>query len=110
MKRTLPILLVITAPILLILLLTTRLAKANPSTRPLLQGGAPALVSYQGQVMVDSTPYTGTGHLKFSVVNAAGDITYWSNDGSATGGGEPTSAVLLPVSNGLFNVLRATHR
>jgi hypothetical protein len=64
------------------------------------------LVSYQGQVLVDSTPYTGSGSFKFAVVNLAGDTSYWSNDG--TSGGlelEPTASVALPVSNGLFNVL-----
>jgi hypothetical protein len=50
-------------------------------------------------------PYTGDGHFKFAVVNAAGDATYWSNDGSSTGGGEPTAAVVLVVSDGLFSVL-----
>ena len=67
------------------------------------QSGAPTVVSYQGQVTVGGTPYDGTGHFKFAVVNAAGDTTYWSNDGTAAG--EPATAVALTVSNGLFNVL-----
>jgi hypothetical protein len=68
------------------------------------QGGSPTVVSYQGQVTVDGSPYAGpTGHFKFAVVNAAGDTTYWSNDGTASG--EPVNAVALTVSNGLFNVL-----
>ncbi len=105
MKRPLAVLLMITAPVLLLLLLFAGLAKASPPARPLLQDGAPAMISYQGQVLVDSVPYTGTGYFKFSVVNAAGDATYWSNDGSATGGGQPTNAVQLAVNQGLFNVL-----
>ena len=67
------------------------------------QSGAPTVVSYQGQVTVGGAPYDGTGHFKFAVVNAAGDTTYWSNDGTASG--EPVNAVALTVSNGLFNVL-----
>ncbi|MBU1878895.1 MAG: hypothetical protein KJ734_08090, partial [Chloroflexi bacterium] len=82
-------------------------ALANPAPRPLYQAGAPTVVSYQGQVLTGTppTPYNGTGHFKFAVVNAAGDTTYWSNDDTSSIGDEPTAAVSLPVSNGLFNVL-----
>ena len=69
------------------------------------QSGAPTVVSYQGQVTVGGTPYTGTGYFKFAVVDQLGMTTYWSNDGTSSGGGEPTNAVSLVVSNGLFNVL-----
>jgi hypothetical protein len=69
------------------------------------QSGAPTVVSYQGQVTVDGTPYTGTGYFKFAVVDQLGMTTYWSNDGTSSGGGEPTNAVSLVVSYGLFNVL-----
>ena len=72
---------------------------------PGVQGGAPMLVSYQGQVLVSGNPFIGTGYFKFAVVNLAGDTTYWSNDGSSTGGGEPAGSVSLSVSSGLFNVL-----
>jgi hypothetical protein len=63
------------------------------------------VVSYQGQVMVDGAAYDGTGYFKFAIVNQAGNTTYWSNDGTSTGGGEPTNAVQLVVTDGLFNVL-----
>ena len=78
---------------------------AAPGAAPLAQGGAPAVVAYQGEVRVSDTPYTGTGYFKFAVVNAAGDTAYWSNDGTSTGGGEPTAAVGLAVSDGLFSLL-----
>jgi hypothetical protein len=81
------------------------LTQAAPGAVPLAQGGAPTAVSYQGEVRVNDDPYTGDGYFKFAVVNAAGDATYWSNDGSSTGGGEPTAAVQLAVSEGLFGVL-----
>jgi hypothetical protein len=78
---------------------------AAPGNAPLAQGGAPTVVSYQGEVRVGGTPYTGDGHFKFAVVNAAGDTSYWSNDGTSTSGGEPTAGVGLVVSEGLFSVL-----
>ena len=81
------------------------LVGAGPLARPNLQGGAPPVINYQGQVMVAGDAYDGTGHFKFAVVNAAGDTTYWSNDGTSAGGGEPTNAVQLVVADGLFNVL-----
>jgi len=105
MKRFLSIFVTIAAPILIISLLAAGLARANSSIHPLLQGSAPTVVSYQGQVLVDSVPYTGTGYFKFAIVNGAGSTTFWSNDGTSTGGGEPINAVGLNVTNGLFNVL-----
>ncbi len=69
------------------------------------EGGAPTLVSYQGQVQVDGTPYKGEGYFKLAVVNSAGTTSYWSNDGTSLAGSEPDKAVQLTVSNGLFSVL-----
>jgi hypothetical protein len=89
----------------LTLLSLAGLAGAGPLARLNLQGGAPTVVSYQGQVMVDGDAYDGTGDFKFAIVNAAGDTTYWSNDGTSAAGGEPTNAVQLVVTDGLFNTL-----
>ena len=77
---------------------------AAPESMP-LAGGAPAVVAYQGEVQVSGSPYSGDGYFKFAVVNSAGDSAYWSNDGSSTGGNEPTTPVKLAVSEGLFSVL-----
>jgi hypothetical protein len=66
---------------------------------------APTLVSYQGRVTVSGVPHNGAGFFKFAVVNLLGNLTFWSNDGTSSGGGEPTNHVPLSVSNGLFNVL-----
>jgi hypothetical protein len=78
---------------------------AAPGAKPLTQGGAPPVVAYQGEVRVGGAPYTGDGHFKFAVVDAGGSATYWSNDGTSSGGGEPMAAVALGVSEGLFSVL-----
>jgi hypothetical protein len=64
----------------------------------------PGILDHQGKIIVNGTNYTGTGQFKFALVNAAGNITYWSNDGSSTAGAEPTSAVSLPVARGIFSV------
>jgi hypothetical protein len=63
------------------------------------------VVSYQGEVKVGEAPYSGDGYFKFAVINEAGDTTYWSNDGSSTGGAEPGAGVEIEVSEGLFSVL-----
>jgi len=82
------------------------LTRAAPGIAPLAPPGAvPTVVSYQGRVQVSGAPFSGTGYFKFAVVNQAGNTTYWSNDGTSSGGGEPTAAVPFPVSNGLFTVL-----
>jgi hypothetical protein len=81
------------------------MAWATGGNTPLALGGAPTVVAYQGEVHMSGTPYTGDGYFKFAIVNAAGNTSYWSNDGSSVGGGEPTTAVQLAVSEGLFSVL-----
>ena len=65
----------------------------------------PQLINYQGRIAVGTTNFHGTGQFKFALVNGAGSITYWSNDGTSTGGAMPTAAVTLPVVNGLYSVL-----
>ncbi len=66
---------------------------------------APTVVSYQGYVTVNGAPYTGTGYFKFAIVDGAGTTSYWSNNGTSSGGGAPNVAVQLTVSGGMFNVL-----
>lgn len=66
----------------------------------------PTLISYQGFVKVSGNAYSGTGYFKFAVIDAAsgdGTTNYWANDGTASG--EPSAAVALSVSNGLFDVM-----
>ncbi|MDC0276710.1 hypothetical protein OAL00_07235, partial [Verrucomicrobiales bacterium] len=64
----------------------------------------PNLFNYQGHIAADGIPFDGNGQFKFALVNAAGDTTYWSHDGSSTAGGEPTTAVAILVSKGAFQV------
>ena len=73
------------------------LTQASPGNAPLSQGGAPTVVAYQGEVRVSDAPHTGAGYFKFAVVNAAGDTSYWSNDGTSTGGSEPVSYTHLTL-------------
>lgn len=92
--------------LLSVLIAIVTLAVLLAITGPIMaQSGAPTVISYQGLVTMDGAAYSGAGYFKFAVVNQAGNTTYWSNDGSSTGGGEPTNAVQLAVSDGLFNVL-----
>jgi len=49
--------------------------------------------------------FDGTGEFRFALVNANGSTSYWSNDGTSTDGSEPTGAVSLPVTKGLYSVL-----
>ena len=65
----------------------------------------PMMLNYQGYVEDTSgTPLDGPAYLKFAIVNAAGDTTYWSNDGTSTNGNEPNNAVTIPATNGFFTV------
>lgn len=94
------------AVLLVALLILSGPVSAGLLSRPLFQsGGSPQVMSYQGQVTVNGIAYTGTGYFKFAVVDAAGTTTTWSNNSSSTAGSEPSAAVTLTVTNGLFNVL-----
>lgn len=67
----------------------------------------PFLMNYQGSVKSSGTPYNGNGYFKFAFVNSSSTVdppTYWSNNDTSTSGSEPTYAVTIPVSNGLFSV------
>lgn len=65
----------------------------------------PQLLNYQGRIVSNGTNFNGSGQFKFALVNAAGSTSYWSNDGTSAGGGQPTAAVTLPVAAGLYSVL-----
>jgi hypothetical protein len=91
---------------LLTTLWATGTAGAKSPGAPLAPEAAPTMLNYQGVVKIDGQPFNGTGYFKFAIMNAAsgnGTTNYWANDGEASG--EPNAAVLLPVDNGLFNVL-----
>src|SRR3954454_6630218 len=70
-----------------------------------LHAQVPQIINYQGRIVVGTTNFTGPGQFKFALVNATGNVTYWSNNGTSTAGSEPTAAVSLAVSNGLYSVL-----
>ncbi|MEP6686004.1 MAG: hypothetical protein ABJB22_04435, partial [Verrucomicrobiota bacterium] len=70
-----------------------------------LHGQVPQQINYQGRVLTGSTNFDGSGQFKFALVNAAGTTTYWSNDGTSVNGSQPTAAVTLTVTKGLYSVL-----
>jgi len=66
------------------------------------------MISYQGRVTVGGSAVEGTAYFKFALVDGDGTTataTYWSNDGTSTGGNAPTGAVALSLSRGLYSVL-----
>jgi len=67
----------------------------------------PQMINYQGRVAVGdpAVNFDGTGEFKFALVNEDGSASYWSNDGTSTEGSEPTAAVSLTVTKGLYSVL-----
>jgi formylglycine-generating enzyme required for sulfatase activity len=71
---------------------------------PALLAQVPQLINYQGRVAVGATNFDGSGSFKFALVDAAGGATYWSNDGTSAAGSQPTAAVALTVTKGLYSV------
>src|SRR6185295_6860861 len=70
-----------------------------------LRAQVPKLVNYQGRVAVNGVNFDGTGQFKFALVSANGSVTYWSNNGTSNGGSEPSAAVPLTVTQGLYSLL-----
>ena len=70
------------------------------------------MINYQGLVAVGdpAVNFNGTGEFKFALVNGDGSASYWSNDGTSTDGSEPTAAVSLTVTKGLYSVLLGATR
>jgi hypothetical protein len=72
---------------------------------PLPAQQVPQILSYQGRVAVGGINFDGQGQFKFSLVSPAGNVTYWSNDGTGTQGQQPNEPVMLTVNSGNFSVL-----
>ena len=75
------------------------------ATAASLPAQVPQLLNYQGRVRVSGADFTGTGQFKFAMVSSTGAASYWSNDGTSTGGSQPAAAVSLTVQAGLYQVL-----
>lgn len=69
-----------------------------------IKAQVPGLFNYQGRIAVGTVNFEGTGLFKFALVNGAGTTTYWSNDGTSSGGGQPSAAVTITVTKGLYSV------
>lgn len=85
--------------------LTLRLALASVFLTGTLHAQVPRLINYQGRVAVDAVNFDGPGLFKFALVDGAGTTTLWSSDGTSIAGSQPTGAVSLTVSKGLYSVL-----
>ncbi len=70
-----------------------------------LRGEIPGILNYQGRVTSGGVPFEGMGRFKFALVDGLGTHTYWSHDGTGANGGEPTSALTIPVIRGLYTVV-----
>lgn len=67
----------------------------------------PAMIPYSGTVESDGVLFNGDGQFKFAIVTnpAVNPVTtLWSNDSSSVSGAEPTAAVSVPVTDGVFSV------
>ena len=67
----------------------------------------PQMINYQGKIEMSGAAFNGAGYFKFTLIDDPSSPTtnYWTNDGSSiTAGAEPTAAITLPVSLGLFSL------
>lgn len=56
-------------------------------------------------VISQGSGYTSNPKVTIAPPPSPSYATLWSNDGTGTGGSEPTNAVSIPVSKGLYSVL-----
>ncbi|MEN6625978.1 MAG: hypothetical protein ABFD69_07110 [Candidatus Sumerlaeia bacterium] len=83
---------------LLMIALAVSTASASDST----------MFNYQGRVMVQGMPYTGTGRMKVAILATTGTSTVaslWSNDGSSLAGSEPADSFSVNAASGVFDVM-----
>ncbi len=65
----------------------------------------PGIISYQGKLAVNGTPFNGTAQFKFALVSADGGTTFWSYNKTGNGGTEPANPpISLGVTGGVFSV------
>lgn len=69
-----------------------------------LPAQVPSLISYQGKLTAGGAGFNGVGQFKFALVSGSGGSTLWSNDGTSSGGAEPSQAVAVAVAQGLFSI------
>lgn len=71
-----------------------------------LAQSTPHRVSYQGELLRDGSPFTGTAQFKFLLYDDDDDNAFWSNDGSSQNASEePESSVSVVVEDGIFSVI-----
>jgi hypothetical protein len=74
------------------------LASASP------HAAAPQTLHFQGRVSVDGIPFSGTGHFRFALVDAADAVRWTSAPDTSPADGQPDTATNLPVTKGLYAV------
>ena len=77
MKNRLAVIAVMLAVVYLMLAVAAKVG-AGSLGQVSVQTGAPTVVSYQGQVLVNGQAFNGQGYFKFAVLNPDGTPT-WSN-------------------------------
>ena len=65
----------------------------------------PPTINYAGQVSVNGQPFDGQGLFKFALLNADGNESLWSNDGTSVSGSQPQTSVSVAVNGGLYSLL-----
>ena len=65
---------------------------------------APQVLNYSGKISVSGQPFTGQAYFKFALVNRAGTVSYWTNDGNFTLIQEPQAAVSATLTDGVYSI------
>jgi hypothetical protein len=64
----------------------------------------PALINYQGRLLVGDVVFEGSGDFRFSLTDSSGSLLYWSNWPDLDGDLQPDMSVPLTVTRGIYSV------
>jgi len=62
-------------------------------------------MSYQGELFSGGVPANGIAQMRFVIYNESNGATLWSNDGTSSGGSQPSDFVSVAVTDGLFSII-----
>ena len=70
-----------------------------------LYADVPAILNYQGRLVIDGTNFNGNAQFKFMLTDGTRANAFWSNEGTPSSTNPPLSAVSLDVTRGLYSIL-----
>ena len=72
---------------------------------PTAQAQVPAILQFQGRMLVGSSPFDGAGVFKFALVDGLDSSVLWLSSVDGNHDGQPDAVVSVAVTKGLYSIL-----